>query len=92
MLRLLELGPYRNALLLRGLLVWVVVRLAAAWIDIADPGLLLECFIVALVGGVVLLDAVRREEDLFLGNLGVPQWAIALTALPLAMALEWFVP
>lgn len=88
----MELASYRNALALRGLFAWAGLRLAAAWVSITDPGLLLECFIVALVGGVVLMDAVRREEDLFLANLGVPRLAIALTAVPLAVALELLVP
>lgn len=92
MARLLGLGPFRNAFLIRGFVGWVGMRLAAAWVGITNPNLFQEFWIVALAATLVRLDAIRRDEDLFLGNLGIPRVAIALTALPLPILMELLVP
>lgn len=89
---LLQLRPFRNAYVLRSVLIWVGLRVALAFGEVADPGLGTELALLALVVGTVLLDARRRGEDLFLGNLGIPAWSIGLAALPVAALLELLVP
>lgn len=89
---LFQLPAFRNAYLLRGTLVWVGLRIAAAFGQLSNPGIVGELTMLGLVSLAVFLDARRRSEDLFLGNLGVPGWAIALTALPGAIVLEILVP
>jgi hypothetical protein len=92
MAKLLSLPPLRNAFLLRAILVWVAVRVALAFGGAGDPELGTELLVVFLVPGIVLLDARRRAEDILLGNLGIPSWAIAQVALPLVALLEALVP
>jgi hypothetical protein len=89
---LLGLGRLRNALLLRGVAAWFGLRMMAAWAQIGNPNLAQEAFILALVGWMVLWDARRRSEDLWLANLGVPAWPIALVGAFGALPMEWFVP
>lgn len=90
-LRLLNLGPFRNAYAFRGFAVWVGLRLAAAFLRIPDPNPAQEALILVAVAFAVLLDATLREEDIFLGNVGVPRHAIAVVALPVPLVLELFV-
>ena len=52
--------------MLPGAAVWIFTRLAAAFVGIGDPNLVQEGFILAVVVAVVLWDARRRNEDLFL--------------------------
>lgn len=85
---LLRLRPFRNAYLIRGLLIWAAMRLMAVYVQITDPGLLVILLILCVVALATWLDARRRGEDLFLANLGVPAHAIALTALILPILLE----
>ena len=92
MFDLLRLAPFRNAFLIRGAAVWVGVRFLAAWAGVGDPNVLQEGFIVLLVGGLVWFDARRRNEDLFLANLGVPAWAVAVVGAVGAVPLEVLVP
>jgi hypothetical protein len=92
MTTLMRISPFRNAYLIRGALTWVALRLAAAFVEIYDPVILQEVFLLGLVALAVALDARRRGEDLFLANLGVPLRAIALSALPVALVLELLVP
>ncbi len=88
MLRILGLPAFRNALLVRGLLLWVAIRLGAAFLGIVRPNVPQLLLVLGAVGAAVLLDARRREEDLFLGNLGIPAGAIVATALPLPLLIE----
>ncbi len=85
----LKLAPFRNAVLIRGAVVWVGVRIFAGAGGVADANVLQEAFILLVVGGLVLGDARRRNEDLFLANLGIPRWPVgvlgALGALPLEL-------
>jgi len=90
--RLLSLGSLRNALLRRTLLVWAALRVALAFGGAADPRLVTELLVIALVPGVVLLDACRRGEDLLLGNLGIPRWTIVQVSMPVVALLEILVP
>lgn len=92
LLALARLRPFRNAYLRRGVVVWLVTRLALAWVRIPDPGVPVEIALLGVVALVVWLDARRRSEDLFLANLGIPGWAIALFAVPLATLAELLVP
>jgi len=92
LIRLFHLRRFRNAYVIRGGLVWVAVRLTAAFARIPSPNMIQEAFILGVVVAAVLLDARRRNEDLFLGNLGIPPGAIVLHALPLALLLEMVVP
>jgi hypothetical protein len=63
-----------------------------AWGSVTNPNAALEMLVLGVVGLAVLLDARRRSEDLFLGNLGIPAIAIALCALPLAVVAELLIP
>jgi hypothetical protein len=90
-IRLLRIGPFRNAFLIRGLVAWAGVRFLAAWLAITSPNLLQQIWIVGVAVLAVYLDAIRREEDLFLGNLGIPRSAIALSALPFPILMEMLV-
>jgi hypothetical protein len=92
MLRILQLGTFRNAYLFRGLAVWVGLRLAAAFVGIPQPDLAQKFLILGVVGLAVWLDARRRDEDLFLANLGVPGFAIVATALIVPLLLEGILP
>lgn len=89
---LARLGPFRNAYLRRGIAVWLLARLALAWAEVYDPDVFTEVALLGVVALAVLLDARRRAEDLFLGNLGIPAWAVAVFAIPLALLAELFVP
>jgi len=95
---LFHLAPFRNAYLIRGLFVWGLVRLGLAFVSAQDPSippdqaLPAEVGILAVVAVAVWLDARRRGEDLFLANLGIPGWAIAIAGLPAAFVLEVLVP
>jgi hypothetical protein len=89
---LLRLTAFRNAYLARGLLVWIAIRLALGYGGVGDPNVVQEVLLLAAVGAAVVLDARRRREDLFLGNLGVPAGVIALCALPLAIVAELLMP
>jgi len=86
------LAPFRNAYLLRGLVVWIAVRLVLAFGGVAALGVLVAGVLVVVVGGVVWLDARRRGEDLFLGNLGIPGWTIGVMSAPLALLAEVLLP
>lgn len=92
MIHLLRLGPFRNAYLVRGALVWLVVRLAAGLANLATLNTLQGIWVLVVVAVGVWLDARRRGEDIFLGNLGIPGWAIGICALPAAALLEVVVP
>ena len=89
---LLHLRPFRNAYVLRSVLIWAGVRVALAFGGVPDPDLGTELALLPVVAGTVLLDARRRGEDLFLGNLGISAWSIALLALPIAALIEALVP
>lgn len=91
MVRLLRLGPFRNAFLIRGLITWFGIRFFAAWVGITSPNLLEQIWIIGFAAAAVYLDARRRDEDLFLGNLGVPRIAIAVNALPFPIVMEMVV-
>ncbi|MBT8337240.1 MAG: hypothetical protein KJO11_11600 [Gemmatimonadetes bacterium] len=89
---LLGLGRLRNALLLRGAAIWVGLRVMAAWAGIGDPTVAQELFILALVGGLVVWDARRRNEHVWLANLGVSVWPMAVLGACGALPLELLVP
>ena len=66
--------------------------MALAWAEILDPGMVAEIALLGVVGLAVWVDARRRAEDVFLGNLGIPGWAIATLAIPVALLAELVVP
>ena len=84
--------PFRNAYLLRGVLAWWVLRFAAAYAGIGMGQLLPALFMVSMSGAIVWIDARRRNEDLFLGNLGIPTSAIWILGLAPAVVLEGSIP
>lgn len=92
LVRLARLRPFRNAYLRRGVAVWALARLALAWAELPDPGVPAELALLGVVALAVQADARRRSEDLFLANLGIPGWAIAVLAVPLAAVAELLVP
>ena len=79
-------------LLVRGVVAWIGIRFFAAWGEIGDPNLLQEGFILLLVAGLVVWDARRRNEDLFLANLGIPKPPIGVLGALGALPLELLVP
>jgi hypothetical protein len=89
---LLRLTAFRNTYFVRGLMVWIAIRLALGYGGLGDPNVVQEFLLLGAVGAAVLLDARRRREHLFLGNLGVPPAFIALCALPLAIIAELLMP
>lgn len=91
MLRILRLRRFRNALVFRGFAVWVGLRLAAAFLGLPNPNGAQKFLILTAVAVAVFFDARRREEDILLGNLGVPAPAIGATALLLPLLFELFV-
>jgi hypothetical protein len=72
--------------------VWLCTRLALGMAGVTDPGLLVEGAALGVVAAAVWLDARRRSEDLFLANLGIPAWTIAVLSLPIALVAELLVP
>jgi len=70
------------------LLIWGGFRLAGAFLGIPNPSLVERTFIMGVAATVVILDARRREEDVFLGNLGISTYAIAPFTLCLPALLE----
>jgi hypothetical protein len=90
--RLFRLAGFRNAYIVRGGLVWVAVRLAAGFVGIVTPNVPQRAFILVVVGAAVMIDARRRNEDLFLGNLGIPLTAILGYALILPLLFEAVAP
>jgi hypothetical protein len=88
MTRLFHLPRFRNAYVIRGVLVWMGVRLALAFMGVLSPNVLEESIVLAVVCLAVFLDARRRDEDVFLGNLGISAGVIPCYALPLALLLE----
>lgn len=85
---LARLGPFRNAYLGRGMAAWILLRLALAWGGVPHPGVTIEIATIGIVGLAVWGDARRRGEDLFIGNLSIPSWTIAVMAVPLAALAE----
>ncbi len=79
---------FRRAYLLRGFAVWVLMRMGYAFLGGGTLGLIQVAFVAAMTSGVVVIDARRRNEDLFLANLGVSRWAIALLATAIPLGLE----
>ena len=59
---------------------------------VSDPNPPQEVLLLGVAVAVIAMDARRRREDLFLGNLGIPASAIALYAAPLALLAELIVP
>ncbi len=90
-LRLVRLSRFRNAYLFRGLAVWGGLRLGLAILGLPHPSPLERALIVGIAASAVLLDARRRDEDVFLGNLGIPGVAILPMAIPVPILLEWLV-
>ena len=86
------LRGFSSALILRGVVVWVAVRIGGAFAGIANPDLIQEVFILGVVGVALVVDVRRRNENLFLGNLGVSLAAIVTVALSGAAILESLVP
>ncbi len=90
-LRLLRHPPFRNAYIVRGIAVWAGFRLVALFFQIPHPNPVEKALILAVTGAAVFLDARRRGEDLFLGNLGIPGRAIVACALAIPLVLELLV-
>jgi hypothetical protein len=92
LVRIFRLSGFREALLLRGALVWLSLRLAAAFFGIVDANTAVKLLILGTVAIVVYLDARRRDEDLFLANLGISGPAISVAALPVPLLAELLAP
>jgi hypothetical protein len=92
--------PFGTAVLRRSAFTWLAVRIFVA-VCVAFLGELLVLpphplllspvaglGVVLTVGAIGLMDARRRNEDLFLANLGVSRTQIAVTAAMPALVLE----
>jgi hypothetical protein len=90
-LRIFRLGRMRNAYMVRGLAVWLGLRAAGVAFGVIHLALPATLFVLAVVAAATYLDARRREEDVVLGNLGIPGAGIVLASLPLPLLLELFV-
>lgn len=90
-MRVFLLAPFRNAYILRGLVVWGGLRFAFLVFEIVTLGALVKLGILAVVGTTVYLDARRRGEDMFLGNLGVAGVWIAAVSIPIPALLEFVI-
>lgn len=96
-MRIFLLAPFRNAYLLRGLVLWAGLRATLALIGLGvfggvETAPITRVGILAVVGAAVYLDARRRNEPLFLENLGVSRFWIALAGLPVPVLLETILP
>ena len=80
--------PFRNSYLLRGGVAWLGVRFMGAWAGIAIGNPLVSLIVVGAAAAMVLIDARRRNEDLFLGNLGIGTWAVLVIAGLPAVVIE----
>jgi hypothetical protein len=97
---LVPVQPFATAVLRRSVAAWLGVRIFVAVAIAFAGGLLMPpphpvllspgaALVVVLVVAVLgLLDAHRRNEDLFLANLGVSRSQIAFTAAIPAFVLE----
>jgi hypothetical protein len=92
LLQRLPVQPFARALLLRSVVIWVGTRImfAIGGIPAGAPLLNLRTSVmaVAVVAILGLIDARRRNEDLFLANLGVGYPAILAVAAFPALCLE----
>ena len=91
LLHLLRVPGLPGGLLLRGGLVWMVLRLGAAFMEVGIGSLLLGAAVCGFAATAVLLDAIRRRETLFLANLGIPWWPVAMTAATPGAVFEIFI-
>jgi hypothetical protein len=91
-MRIFLLSPFRNAYLFRGAVLWVCIRFAFHWAEVVEVGLVVSAGILLTIGTAVYLDARRRDEDIFLANLGVPGGWIGVAALPIPLLLEILIP
>lgn len=87
-LRVVRVPHLRTAFLVRSFAVWVGLRAALAAGGLVSPGPVVRFLLLALVVTAVALDARRRQEHLFLGNLGIPAWTPALLATPVPLLAE----
>lgn len=92
MIDLWRQAAFRNAFLIRGAAAWAIVRVFMGTARTLDPNPIGELLVLLVVGALVAWDARRRDEDLFLANLGVPFWAIGLLGALGALPLELLVP
>jgi hypothetical protein len=91
-MRLFQLKAIRNAYLLRSLILWAALRGAFLVFEIIEIGANAKVGIVVIVVTAVYLDARRRDEELFLANLGISGRWIALAAIPVPLLLEVLLP
>jgi hypothetical protein len=85
---LLRAREFRNAIVVRGLVVWAGLRLLS-WVA-PTPALnpVGQLLLIAIVALVVGMEANRRGERLFLANLGIPFRTVVSSALLVPAILE----
>lgn len=88
MIHLWRQPAFRNALMLRGFAVWLVLRVGASAAGDGALHPLAQVSLLVVVAGLVVADARRRNEDAFLANLGVSRWAIGVTGAGAALPFE----
>ena len=73
--------PFLRQILVRSILVWLGVRGAAFLLfGLTVPALPAAGLVVALTVGLTTWDGRRLSEHVFLANLGIPVWVLALAA------------
>ena len=95
-----RIRPFATAVLYRSVLAWLGVRAFVAVVIVFVGGLIVPpphpvlltpgaaLTVVLIVAALGLLDAHRRNEDLFLANLGVSRSQIVVTAAIPALVFE----
>src|SRR5881397_4020541 len=74
-------APFLRQILVRSILVWLGVRGAAFLLfGLTVPALPAAGLVVALTVGLTTWDGRRLSEHVFLANLGIPVWVLALAA------------
>jgi len=79
---------FRRAVFKRSVLVWIFIRLLAAWVGIVRPHPVEMVYIAGVVAVAILIEAHKTGEDLFLANLGWSRITIAGTAFLAAIVCE----
>ena len=91
-MQIFALAPFRNAYLFRGTAVWACLRFVFHWAEVVEVAPVVQGGLLLTVAVAVYLDARRRGEDIFLGNLGVRGVWIGVAALPIPLLLEFVIP
>ena len=99
-MRLLPTWPFTRTILIRSLVIWLVLRAVATVVTRRVPGsepnasldAPTAALLIGLVAWLTVRDSRRKNEVLFLGNLGVAPatlYAVAI-AIPVLAEIAWW--